>query len=156
MHIPSVLQRQPQRCPMPLLDAAAPTDEPGRLVGVKAVSASEDYFRGHFPGTPIMPGVLMIEAVTQAAVALLAYEPGVAEGTTIRLRGVDAAKFRRHVAPGDRLELDVRIVRRRGPWPVWRPWRPSKAPWRSKPHCCWWWNPGRRSSIRRRSCTPRP
>lgn len=100
---------------MPLLDAAAPTDEPGRLVGVKAVSASEDYFRGHFPGTPIMPGVLMIEAVTQAAVALLAHEPGVAEGTTIRLRGVDAAKFRRHVAPGDRLELDVRIVRRRGP-----------------------------------------
>ena len=98
---------------MPLLDAVRPAGEPGRVAGVKAVSASEAYFQGHFPGAPLMPGVLMVEAVTQAATALLIEDA--AAGATVRLRGVDGAKFRRHVAPGDRLDVDVRLLRRRGP-----------------------------------------
>lgn len=100
---------------MPLVDAVHPAAESGRVVAVKAVSASEDYFQGHFPGAPLMPGVLMLEAVTQAATALLINEPGVAPGASVHLRGVDDAKFRRHVAPGDRLEVEVRLLRRRGP-----------------------------------------
>jgi UDP-N-acetylglucosamine acyltransferase len=100
---------------MALLDAVRPSGEPSRVVGVKAVSASEEYFQGHFPGAPLMPGVLMVEAVTQASTALLITEPDVPPGATVRLRGVDGAKFRRHVAPGDRLEVDVRLLRRRGP-----------------------------------------
>lgn len=100
---------------MRLLDAAAPADDPGRLTGWKAVSASEAYFQGHFPGMPLMPGVLMIEALTQASTALIASAPDTPPGSAVRLRGVDGAKFRRHVVPGDTLQLDVRIVRRRGP-----------------------------------------
>lgn len=100
---------------MPLVDTARAAGEPGRLTGWKAVSGGEDYFQGHFPGAPLMPGVLMIEALTQASTLMLLGQAGVSEGASVRLRGVDDAKFRRHVVPGDRLELDVRLVRRRGP-----------------------------------------
>jgi UDP-N-acetylglucosamine acyltransferase len=115
VHIPSVLERQPERCPVRLLDLAARADGPARLTAAKAVSASEEYFQGHFPGMPLMPGVLMLEALTQAATALLASEPDTPPGVSIRLRGVVDAKFRRHVVPGDTLQLDVRLRRRRGP-----------------------------------------
>ncbi len=100
---------------MSLVDVACLTGEAGRLTGAKAVSASEDYFQGHFPGAPLMPGVLMIEALTQASTLLLLGSADADEGATVRLRGVDDAKFRRHVVPGDRLEVNVQLVRRRGP-----------------------------------------
>jgi UDP-N-acetylglucosamine acyltransferase len=100
---------------MQLLDTAACGDASSRLVGAKAISASEDYFQGHFPGMPLMPGVLMLETLTQASTALLLSQPAVSGGATVRLRGVDGAKFRRHVVPGDRLDIDVRLVRQRGP-----------------------------------------
>ena len=118
MHIPSVLERQSHRCPAPLVDVAYLAAGAGRLTGAKAVSASEDYFQGHFPGAPLMPGVLMIEALTQASTLLLLGAPGAAEGATVRLRGVDDAKFRRHVVPGDRLDVEVELLRRRGPLAV--------------------------------------
>ena len=115
MHIPSLLERQSQRCPVSLVDVASLVDGGGRLTGSKAVSASEAYFQGHFPGAPLMPGVLMLEALTQASTLMLLGDAGASEAATVRLRGVDDAKFRRHVVPGDRLEVDVRLVRRRGP-----------------------------------------
>ncbi len=115
MHIPSLLERQSQRCPVSLVDVASLVDGGGRLTGAKAVSASEAYFQGHFPGAPLMPGVLMLEALTQASTLMLLGDAGASEAATVRLRGVDDAKFRRHVVPGDRLEVDVRLVRRRGP-----------------------------------------
>lgn len=100
---------------MSLVDVASLVDGGGRLTGAKAVSASEAYFQGHFPGAPLMPGVLMLEALTQASTLMLLGDAGASEAATVRLRGVDDAKFRRHVVPGDRLEVDVRLVRRRGP-----------------------------------------
>ncbi len=93
-----------------------------RLVATKNVSVNEDFFQGHFPGTPLMPGVLMIEALTQAATVLLFKREGeraTASGADAPyeravLRGVDNAKFRKQVVPGDQLELEVTLGARRG------------------------------------------
>ena len=87
---------------------------PGRsIVAVKNVTVSEDFFQGHFPGAPLMPGVLMIESLTQVATLLLLAGGGEPCGRAW-LRAVEHAKFRRQVVPGDRLELQVTLGRRRG------------------------------------------
>jgi UDP-N-acetylglucosamine acyltransferase len=113
MTIPPVLERLAYRYPSVLVDAVT-RHEPGRrMTAVKNVTVNEEFFQGHFPGTPLMPGVLMIEALTQVATLLLAGCD--TTGKTARLRGVDNAKFRRQVVPGDRLELDVTMGPRRGP-----------------------------------------
>ncbi|MEO7190660.1 MAG: acyl-ACP--UDP-N-acetylglucosamine O-acyltransferase [Vicinamibacterales bacterium] len=110
--IPPVLERLAYRYPSVLVDAIT-RHEPGhRIVAVKNVTVNEEFFQGHFPGRPMMPGVLMIESLTQVATLLLAGCD--TEGRRARLRGVDNAKFRRQVVPGDRLELDVTMGRRRG------------------------------------------
>ncbi|HWB15220.1 MAG TPA: acyl-ACP--UDP-N-acetylglucosamine O-acyltransferase [Vicinamibacterales bacterium] len=111
MHIPSVLDRLSYRYPSVLVDAVT-RHEPGRrIVAVKNVTVSEEFFQGHFPGTPLMPGVLMIESLVQVATLLLAGLS--AAGERAWLRGVDKAKFRRQVVPGDRLQLEVVMGRRR-------------------------------------------
>ena len=110
--IPPVLERLSFRYPSVLVDAVT-RHEPGhRIVAVKNVTVNEEFFQGHFPGRPMMPGVLMIESLTQVATLLLAGCD--TENRRARLRGVDNAKFRRQVVPGDRLELDVTMGRRRG------------------------------------------
>jgi UDP-N-acetylglucosamine acyltransferase len=109
--LPAV-ERLAYRYPSVLVDAVT-RHEPGRrIVAVKNVTVNEEFFQGHFPGTPLMPGVLMIESLTQVATLLLAGCD--TEGRQARLRRVENAKFRRQVVPGDRLELDVTIGRRRG------------------------------------------
>jgi UDP-N-acetylglucosamine acyltransferase len=97
-----------------LVDAVSPVDG-GHLRAVKAVSVGEDFVQGHFPGVPLMPGVLMLEALTQVAGALLLGQPGTPAAARVVLRGVDDVKFRRPVVPGDRITIDVRLGRRRGP-----------------------------------------
>jgi UDP-N-acetylglucosamine acyltransferase len=111
--IPPVLERLANRYPSVLVDAVT-SHEPGqRIVAVKNVTVNEEFFQGHYPGAPLMPGVLMIESLTQVATLLLA---GAGDGCArARLRGVYNAKFRRQVVPGDRLELQVSMGRRRGP-----------------------------------------
>jgi UDP-N-acetylglucosamine acyltransferase len=112
MNIPPVLERLAYRYPSVLVDAVT-RHEPGRrIVAVKNVTVNEEFFQGHFPGTPLLPAVLMIESLTQVATLLLAGCD--TAGRQARLRGVDNAKFRRQVVPGDRLELDVTMGRRRG------------------------------------------
>ncbi|MGE3469317.1 MAG: acyl-ACP--UDP-N-acetylglucosamine O-acyltransferase [Vicinamibacterales bacterium] len=114
MSIPSLIAHLPGRFPAPMLDVVSASS--GECVtGAKAVSASEEYFQGHFPGMPLMPGVLMLEAATQAATALLVGDADSPGRTSVGLRGVDDAKFRRHVVPGDRLDVEVRLLKRRGP-----------------------------------------
>jgi 3-hydroxyacyl-[acyl-carrier-protein] dehydratase len=104
------LDRLSYRYPAVLVDAVL-SHEPGvRMVAVKNVTVNEEFFQGHFPGTPLMPGVLLIESLAQVASLLLG-----GQSERITLRGVDNVKFRRQVVPGDRLELDVKVGARRGP-----------------------------------------
>jgi UDP-N-acetylglucosamine acyltransferase len=115
LNIPQVLGRLAHRFPSFLVDAVV-EHEPGvRLVAVKNVTVHEDFFQGHFPGTPVMPGVLMVETLVQAATILLLEREGTAPGARAVLRGVDDAKFRRQVVPGDRLRVEIAVGRRRGP-----------------------------------------
>ena len=114
--IPVLLDRLSSRYPSFLVDAIVEHEPGRRLVAVKNVTVNEEFFQGHFPGAPLMPGVLMIESLTQAAaVLLLDCEEGSAHAR-VHLRGVDDAKFRRQVVPGDRVRLEV--VRLAGRPPV--------------------------------------
>ncbi|MGE3842536.1 MAG: acyl-ACP--UDP-N-acetylglucosamine O-acyltransferase [Vicinamibacterales bacterium] len=97
------------RYPSCLVDAVTHHDPGVRLAAVKNVTVNEEFFQGHFPGTPLMPGVLIIEALTQAAKILVAD----VSSQPVFLRGVSQAKFRRQVVPGDGVSLEVALVRRR-------------------------------------------
>ena len=110
INIPEVLDRLCYRYPSPLVDAVTEHEPGRRIVAVKNVTVNEDFFQGHFPGAPLMPGVLMIETLAQVATILLtqASADGAASGRAY-LRGVDNAKFRLPVVPGDRLRLEVTI-----------------------------------------------
>jgi UDP-N-acetylglucosamine acyltransferase len=114
VNIAPFLERQRYRFPAVLVDAVSSVDA-GHLRAVKAISVGEDFVQGHFPGVPLMPGVLMLEALTQVAGALLLGQPGTPAAARVVLRGVDDVKFRRPVVPGDRITIDVRLGRRRGP-----------------------------------------
>jgi UDP-N-acetylglucosamine acyltransferase len=111
--LPTLLDRIDFRYPSFLLDAVT-EHEPGvRLVAFKNVTVSEEFFQGHFPGAPLMPGVLMIEALTQVAAVLVLERSDAPVTARVSLRGVNRAKFRRQVVPGDRLRLEVRLGRGR-------------------------------------------
>jgi UDP-N-acetylglucosamine acyltransferase len=118
--IPSFVDRLCYRYPSFLVDSVIEHEPGRRLVAVKNVTVNEEFFQGHFPGAPLMPGVLMIETLAQVAALLLLYREGRANASAI-LRGVNDAKFRRQVVPGDRVRLEVtrgvergRIVRVHG------------------------------------------
>ena len=108
-NIPVLLERMPHRYPSYLVDAVIQHEPGARLVAAKNVTVGEEFFQGHFPGTPLMPGVLMIEALSQAAAVLLFEREGRPSDARAYLRGVDNAKFRRQVVPGDRLRLEVTL-----------------------------------------------
>jgi len=108
--VSSALDHLSHRFPALLVDSVAEHEPGKRLVALKNVTVNEEFFQGHFPHKPLMPAVLMIEALTQAATLLL--NPAAA---TVRLRGVNNAKFRKHVIPGDQLRLVVSLGPRRGP-----------------------------------------
>jgi UDP-N-acetylglucosamine acyltransferase len=113
VNIPAAIDRLCYRYPSPLVDAIT-EHEPGlRMVAVKNVTVNEDFFQGHFPGEPLLPGVLMIETLAQVATMLLVGEARGSGGARAFLRGVDRAKFRRQVVPGDRLRLEVTLGTRR-------------------------------------------
>jgi UDP-N-acetylglucosamine acyltransferase len=115
INIPVLLDRLCYRFPSLLVDAITEHDEGQRLVAVKNVTVSEEYFQGHFPGAPLMPGVLMLESMSQVAALLLLQPDGPRPRHSVYLRGVNNAKFRRQVVPGDRLRLEVSLGRQRKP-----------------------------------------
>jgi UDP-N-acetylglucosamine acyltransferase len=113
LDIPVLLDRLCYRHPSLLVDAIAEHEPGKRLVAHKNVTVSEDFFQGHFPGVPLMPGVLMLETLTQVAAALLLDREGPMPMSRVYLHGVDGAKFRRQVVPGDRLRLEVTLTKTR-------------------------------------------
>ncbi len=113
--IPVLLDRLCYRYPSLLVDSVVEHSPGERIVAVKNVTVNEEFFQGHFPGAPLMPGVLMIETLAQVAALLLLHrDQGVPTGRAF-LRGVDEAKFRRQVVPGDRVQLEVSRRPGRGP-----------------------------------------
>jgi len=113
INIPILLDRLCYRHPSMLVDAITEHDAGRRLVAVKNVTVNEEFFQGHFPGAPLMPAVLMLESLSQVAAILLLERQDAAPNTRVYLRGVNDAKFRRQVVPGDRLRLEISLGRRR-------------------------------------------
>lgn len=98
----------PHRYPFLLVDRVRDIDPYKSAVGIKNVTFNEPFFQGHFPGHPVMPGVLIIEAMGQTSVVLLGLSSGLAEEQTVYLTTVDKAKFRRPIVPGDVVELHIK------------------------------------------------
>jgi len=113
INIPILLDRLCYRYPSMLVDAITEHEPGRRLVAVKNVTVNEEFFQGHFPGAPLMPGVLMLESLSQVAAILLLQREDAPPNAKAYLRGVNDAKFRRQVVPGDRLRLEVSLGRRR-------------------------------------------
>jgi UDP-N-acetylglucosamine acyltransferase len=111
--IPVLLDRFCHRYPSMLVDAIMEHETGKRLVAVKNVTVNEEFFQGHFPGAPTLPGVLMLESLSQVAAILLLDRQDAPPNCRIYLRGVNDAKFRRQVTPGDRLRLEISLGRRR-------------------------------------------
>jgi 3-hydroxyacyl-[acyl-carrier-protein] dehydratase len=107
----------PHRYPFLLIDRVVDLEPGARIAAIKNVTINESFFQGHFPGKPIMPGVLMVEALAQAG-GVLAYKSNPIEDNTVYFMSIDKVKFRKPVTPGDQLRLEVKLIQHRGK--VWR------------------------------------
>lgn len=113
MNINQIMETIPHRYPFLLIDTIEEIEEGQKAVGKKCVSGNEPFFQGHFPGNPVMPGVLIIEALAQVgAVAMLSIPEW--KGKTAYFAGIEKAKFRKKVVPGDVLMLETTIVKVKG------------------------------------------
>ena len=114
-----IMKMIPHRHPFLMIDRVVDVVANQRATGVKNVSINENYFQGHFPARPVMPGVLIIEAMAQTAAVLVVHTLGPeSEGKLVYFMSVDNARFRRPVFPGDR--LDVLVTKQRNRGNVWK------------------------------------
>lgn len=112
--IHEIMKILPHRYPMLLVDRVLEIEEGKRIVGIKNVTANEPFFQGHFPGAPVMPGVLIVEAMAQCGAILFLRDIADREQKLFLFGGVDKARFRRPVVPGDQLRLECELVQKRG------------------------------------------
>ncbi len=116
MNIREIQNILPHRYPFLLVDRIIDIDPKVKAVGLKNVTANEQFFQGHFPGYPIMPGVLIVEAMAQVA-GILAFHSG-AQGNSVYFMSIEKAKFRKPVVPGDQLRFEVNVIQNRSN--VWK------------------------------------
>jgi 3-hydroxyacyl-[acyl-carrier-protein] dehydratase len=114
LNIEDILKILPHRYPLLLVDRVTHLTRTKRIVAVKNVTVNEPFFVGHFPGHPIMPGVLVVEAMAQAGGVLLLTEFPDREQKLLLFTGIERAKFRRPVIPGDQLRIEVDVLAWRG------------------------------------------
>lgn len=114
MDIQEIMKVIPHRYPFLLIDRILEHEPGKRAVGIKNVSVNEPFFQGHFPGYPVMPGVLIIEAMAQVGAVAVLTLPEMADKLAL-FAGIDNARFRRQVVPGDQLRLEVEVLKLRGP-----------------------------------------
>ena len=114
LKIGDLLDLLPHRYPMLLLDRVIEIVRTKRIVAIKNVTVNEPFFAGHFPGYPIMPGVLIVEAMAQAGAALLFTEVKDRNDKLLVFTGIERARFRRPVTPGDQLRIEVDVLAFRG------------------------------------------
>jgi beta-hydroxyacyl-ACP dehydratase FabZ len=112
--ITEIMKLLPHRYPMLLVDRILEIEEEKRIVGLKNVSANEQFFQGHFPGAPVMPGVLIVEAMAQCGAVLFLRNIPDRDSKLFLFGGVDKARFRKPVVPGDQLILECEVLQRRG------------------------------------------
>jgi 3-hydroxyacyl-[acyl-carrier-protein] dehydratase len=119
LEYPEIIRRLPHRYPFLLVDRVIELVDGERVVALKNVSANEPFFEGHFPGRPIMPGVLICEALVQTGGLLASCsKDGLPEGRGIVLAGLEHVRFRRRVVPGDQLRLEVELLHKHRP--LWK------------------------------------
>ena len=119
VNVEEILQLLPHRYPFLLVDRAEDYRPHQSIIGIKGVTVNEPFFAGHFPGNPVMPGVLIVEAMAQTAAVLVVATFGAeSEGKLVYFMSIDGVRFRRPVLPGDRLELHVKKAQSRGN--VWK------------------------------------
>jgi UDP-3-O-[3-hydroxymyristoyl] N-acetylglucosamine deacetylase / 3-hydroxyacyl-[acyl-carrier-protein] dehydratase len=115
MDIERILSVLPHRYPFLLVDRILEVDGATRIVGLKNVTINEPFFQGHFPGHPIMPGVLIVEAMAQVGGCLMLGTMARPETKVVYFMALDRVRFRRPVRPGDQLRLEVKALQVRGP-----------------------------------------
>jgi 3-hydroxyacyl-[acyl-carrier-protein] dehydratase len=118
MDILEIQKLLPHRYPFLLVDRIIEVEPKVKAVGIKNITMNEEFFQGHFPGKPIMPGVLIIEALAQVG-GILAFCSGVSPGKSVYFMTIEKAKFRKPVVPGDQLRLEVNVIHIRGD-SVWK------------------------------------
>ena len=113
--INKILNILPHRYPFVLVDRILEIDPGKRIVGLKNITINEPYFQGHFPGSPILPGVLIVEAMAQTwGICVFALHPEEAENKNLFFSGIDRVRFRRPVIPGDQMRMEMELIKHRG------------------------------------------
>src|SRR5881394_3736745 len=113
LNILEIMKLLPHRYPMLLVDRILEIESGKRVVGLKNVTANEQFFQGHFPGAPVMPGVLIVEAMAQCAAVLFLRDIPERDEKLFLFGGVDRARFRRPVIPGDQLIMEITVLQQR-------------------------------------------
>ncbi len=113
MDIVQIMQSIPHRYPLLLVDRVLELEPKKRVVAIKNVTFNEPFFQGHFPGAPVMPGVLIVEAMAQAGAVLLLHDMPNRQEKLVYFTGIDGCRFRRTVVPGDQIRFELEVVKLR-------------------------------------------